>query len=145
MAQKLSTGSISNLEESENREEDKDKKKEVIVQYIIVRNDAYRNQERSFNSILQHTSSASAAVIHKHYHHKYTRDYLKDLDNMRKKVFQVNDEKELFELENKLVSNEIDYRMWIKQPGNYATCIATRPYPITEISSHFKNVKLYKK
>ena len=145
MAKKRSTGSISNQEESEDREDGKEKKKELIVQYIIVRNDVYRNQERSFNQILQHTSSAAAAVIHKYYHHKNTRDYLKDLDGMRKKVFQVHDEKELFALENNLVSNEIDYKMWIKQPGNFATCIATRPYPISEISEHFKTVKLYKK
>ena len=145
MAQKISTGSTSNAEEPDNREEEKEQKKEVIVQYIIVRNDAYRNQDRSFSAILQHTCSAAAAVIHKHYHHKYTREYLKDLDGMKKKVFQVNDEKELFALENKLVSNEIDYKMWIKQPGNCATCIATRPYPMSEISSYFKNVKLYKK
>ena len=143
MAQKRSTGSTSNQEEPENREDEKDK--EILVQYIIIRNDVYRNQKGSFNSMLQHTSSASAAVIHKHYNHKYTREYLKDLDGMRKKVFQVDDEKELFALENKLVSNEIDYRMWIKQPGDCATCIATRPYPTTEIATFFKNVKIYKK
>lgn len=145
MEKKLSTSSISNQEDPEGRENEKEKKKEVIVQYIIVRNDAYRNQERSFNQLLQHTSSAAAAVIHKYYHHKNTREYLKDLDGMRKKVFQVENEEELFALENNLVSNEIDYKMWTKQPGNYATCIATRPYPITEISHYFKTVKLYKK
>ena len=64
---------------------------------------------------------------------------------MRKKIFQVKDEKELYDLSNVLTLNKIDFKVWIKQPGNYATCIATRPYPVTEISQHFKNVKIYKK
>ena len=142
MSQKQSTGSITSEQEApENGEEEK----EVIVQYIIIRNDVYRNQERSFNTILQHTSSASSFMIHKHFHHKYTREYLKDGDDMRKKIFQVKDEKELSDLSNLLLSSNIDYKTWIKQPGNYATCIATRPYPVTELSKYFKNVKIYKK
>ena len=68
-----------------------------------------------------------------------------DGDDMRKKIFQVKDEKELSDLSNLLLSSNIDYKTWIKQPGNYATCIATRPYPVTELSKYFKNVKIYKK
>ena len=148
MSKKQSTGSVTSEQEApENGEVERkgEEEKEVIVQYIIVRNDVYRNQERSFNTILQHTSSAATSMIQKHYHHKYTRDYLKDGDDMRKKIFQVKDEKELSDLSNKLTLNNIDFKVWIKQPGNYATCIATRPYPVTEISQHFKNVKIYKK
>ena len=140
MEKKHSTGSTSQEIPEEAEEE-----KELIVQYIIVRGDLHRKQEKSFNAILQHTTSASTAAIHKYYHQKCTREYLKDLDGMRKKVFQVNDEKGLLDLESKLVLNKIDYRMWFKQPDNYATCIATRPYPITEIAEYFKNVKIYKK
>ena len=148
MSKKQSTGSVTSEQEApENGEVERkgEEEKEVIVQYIIVRNDVYRNQERSFNTILQHTSSAATSMIHKHYHHKYTRDYLKDGDDMRKKIFQVKDEKELSDLSNTLTLNNIDFKVWIKQPGNYATCIATRPYPVTDMSQHFKNVKIYKK
>ena len=142
MSKKQSTGSVTSEQEApENGEEEK----EVIVQYIIVRNDVYRNQERSFNTILQHTSSAATSIIHKHYHHKNTREYLKDGDDMKKKIFQVNDIKELSTLANLLQSNSIDFRIWVKEPDNIATCLATRPYPVSEISKYFKNVKIYKK
>ena len=142
MSKKESTGSItSELEAPEKVEEEK----EIIVQYIVIRNDVYRNQERSFNTILQHTSSASTLIIQRHYNHKYTREYLRDGDEMRKKIFQVQDVKELSDLLNQLKSNSIDFQPSMKQPGNSVVCIATRPYPVTEVSQYFKNVKIYKK
>ena len=141
MAKKQSTGS--NKEISTNGEEEK----EIIVQYIIVRNDLGRTtgHDKTFNALLKHTTSASTAAIHKFYKHEDTEAYLKDLDSMKKKVFQVDDEEELFDFENKLILHKIDYKMWIKQPDNYATCIATRPYPISEIAEYFKNLKIYKR
>ena len=116
-----------------------------IVQYIIVRSDLGRNQDRAFNTLISHTSSASTAAIHMFYKHEHTKSYLKDEDNMRKKIFQVDSEEELLELDIKLMIQKIDYRMWLKQPENYATCIALRPYPVSEIAEHFKKLKLYKK
>ena len=122
-----------------------EEEKEPVAQYIVVRSDVYRKQDMSCNAILQHTSSASVAAIHKYYHHNHTKEYLKDIDAMRKKVFQVDNEKEISDLEKKLVLYKIDYRTWTKQPENKVCCIATRPYPINEIAPHFKNIRIYKK
>ena len=122
-----------------------EEEKEPVAQYIVVRSDVYRKQDISCNAILQHTSSTSVAAIHKYYHHNHTKEYLKDIDAMRKKVFQVDNEKEISDLEKKLVLYKIDYRTWIKQPENKVCCISTRPYPINEIAPHFKNIRIYKK
>ena len=127
------------------KEANGEEEKEPIVQYIIVRNDLGRNQDRAFNTLISHTSSASTAAIHMYYNHEDTKAYLKDGDNMRKKILQVENEEELLELDIKLMIQKVDYRMWLKQPENYATCIATRPYPISELAQHFKKLKIYKK
>ena len=119
--------------------------KEALFQYIIVRSDLGRNQDRAFNTLISHTSSASTAAIHMFYNHEHTKAYLKNGDNMRKKIFQVDSEEDLLELDIKLMIQKVDYRMWLKQPEKYATCIATRPYPNSELAEHFKNLKLYKK
>ena len=37
----------------------------------------------------------------------------------------------------------MDYKLWIEQPENYPTCLATKPYPRDEISKFFKKFKLY--
>ena len=134
-----------NTNPEKDREANGDEAKEVLVQYIIVRNDISRNQDRAFNTLISHTSSAATAAIHMYYNHEHTKAYLKDGDNMRKKIFQVENEEELLELDIKLMIQKVDYRMWLKQPENYATCIATRPYPISALAEHFKNLKIYKK
>ena len=142
MAKKQST--TSNKEVLANGEEEKEK----IVQYIVVRNDLGRNQDRAFNTLISHTASAATAAIHIYYKHEHTQQYLKDLedlDNPNKKVFQVEDEDGLLELDTQFMLHKVEYRMWIKQPENYATCIATRPYPKSELDPYFKNLKVYKR
>ena len=124
---------------------EEDNKEEVIVQYIAVRNDLGRNQSRSFNTLIAHTASAATAAVHMYGEHEHTEAYLKDVNNMRKSIFQVDNEDELFDLDNRLMMNKVDYKMWIKQPENSATCIATRPYPKSELEKHFKDLKIYKK
>ena len=119
--------------------------KEAIVQYLIVRSDLGRYQDRAFSSMISHTSSAATAAIHMFYGHEHTRAYLKNGDNMKKKILQVDSEDELLELDIKLMIAKVDYRMWLKSPEKYATCIATRPYPASEIAEHFKHLKIYKK
>ena len=119
--------------------------KEAIVQYLIVRSDLGRYQDRAFNSLISHTCSASTAAIHMFYNHEHTKAYLKNGDNMKKKILQVDSEDELLELDIKLMIAKVDYRMWLKSPEKYATCIATRPYPNSEIAQHFKHLKIYKK
>ena len=143
MARKQS--SADSKKQSKEVVDNKEEKKEIIVQYIVVRNDLPRNQDRSFNTLISHTASAATAAIHMCYKHEHTEEYLQDLDDLRKTIFQVDDEEQMFDLDNKLMLNKVDYKMWIKQPENYATCIATRPYPKSEIAEYFKNLKIFKK
>ena len=119
--------------------------KEELVQYIIVRSDLGRYQDRAFNSLISHTSSACTSAIHMFYSHEHTKAYLKNGDSMKKKILQVDSEDELLELDIKLMIAKVDYRMWLKSPEKYATCIATRPYPSSEIAGNFKHLKIYKK
>jgi hypothetical protein len=55
----------------------------------------------------------------------------------------VASEEALTELSEKLAENKMDYKLWIEQPENYPTCLATKPYPRDEISKFFKKFKLY--
>jgi hypothetical protein len=56
---------------------------------------------------------------------------------------QVPSEEALTKLSEKLRENKMDYKLWIEQPENYPTCLATKPYPRDEISKFFKKFKLY--
>lgn len=51
---------------------------------------------------------------------------------------------ELEKLSQNLSANQIDHKLWIEQPENYPTCLATKPYPKQQIQSFFKKLKLFK-
>ncbi len=57
---------------------------------------------------------------------------------------QVPNEGDLNALASVLESNDKDFKLWIEQPENYPTCLATKPYIKTEIQEYFKKFKLLK-
>lgn len=57
---------------------------------------------------------------------------------------QAPSQDELEKLSQDLSANQIDHKLWIEQPENYATCLATKPYPKQQIQSFFKKLKLFK-
>jgi hypothetical protein len=59
-------------------------------------------------------------------------------------LFQAKDEASLSELAKTLTASEIDHKLWVEQPENYPTCLATRPYPKETIMQYFKQFKLLK-
>jgi len=57
---------------------------------------------------------------------------------------QIGDENGLRQLAEVLTVNGIDHKLWIEQPENIATCLATKPYQKQEIQQHFSALKLFK-
>lgn len=58
--------------------------------------------------------------------------------------FQATDEESIVKLSETLSSKGIDHKLWIEQPENIPTCIATRPYVKENIQENFKKFKLFK-
>lgn len=63
---------------------------------------------------------------------------------IRPSVFQAKDEVSLRGLATKLTEENIDHKLWIEQPENIPTCIATKPYPKDQVQKYFKKFKLFK-
>ena len=59
-------------------------------------------------------------------------------------VSQAPDEASLRVLEETLTKNGIEHKMWIEQPENIPTCIATKPYPKADVQNYLKRFKLFK-
>jgi len=59
-------------------------------------------------------------------------------------IVQIGDENGLRQLAEVLTINGIDHKLWIEQPENVATCLATKPYLKQEIQQHFAALKLFK-
>jgi peptidyl-tRNA hydrolase len=59
-------------------------------------------------------------------------------------TLEVKGETQLKNLSEKLEAAGVRHKLWIEQPENIPTCIATAPCPKSQVSSFFKKLKLCK-
>ncbi|XP_028404308.1 putative peptidyl-tRNA hydrolase PTRHD1 [Dendronephthya gigantea] len=114
-----------------------------LVQYIAIRKDLSSTLNWPAGAVIAQACHACSAVIVSYKDDPYTVDYVQDLDRMHKVIVEVPSEEALTKLSTKLSENKMDFKLWVEQPENYATCLATKPYPREEISKFFKKFKLY--
>lgn len=59
-------------------------------------------------------------------------------------VLEAVDEAQLHELAGKMTNAGIKHKLWIEQPENFATCLATAPLPKSIVAPVVKKLKLCK-
>ncbi|KAJ0984188.1 hypothetical protein J5N97_002544 [Dioscorea zingiberensis] len=118
--------------------------KEVVVQYVVLRRDLIDSWP--MGSVVAQGCHAAVAAVWTHRDHPDTAAYCSDdnLNSMHKVTLEVKGEVQIRNLSEKLAGNGIDHKLWIEQPENIPTCIATRPYPRSQVASFFKKLKLCK-
>ena len=57
---------------------------------------------------------------------------------------QIDGEEKLRQLSEKLNMEGVLHKLWVEQPENYPTCLATKPYKKEEVQTYFKKLKLFK-
>lgn len=115
-----------------------------LIQYLIVRRDLIEKFKWNIGSIIAQACHASLAVIYEHINEKNTNDYLRDSLNMRKVVLQVNNQEELNDIHKKLTDSLIGCFLWIEQPENIPTAIATVPSLKDDVFKTIGHLKLFK-
>jgi len=115
-----------------------------LVQYVVVRGDLLRFLSWPTGAVIAQACHASTAILWMHRNDSNTLQYTTDLDNMHKVILEAPGQDELEKLSQNLSANQIDHKLWIEQPENYPTCLATKPYPKQQIQSFFKKLKLFK-
>lgn len=138
-----------------------------IIQYVVLRRDLI--DKWPLGSIITQGCHTSVAAIWTHRDHADTAAYCSpaDLDSMHKArtgveflfssspsgcdetyrmqvTLEVKGEQQIRNLSEKLTAGGIEHKLWIEQPENIPTCIATRPYQKSQIASFFKKLKLCK-
>eukprot|EP00731_Ephydatia_muelleri_P010374 Em0005g960a len=124
----------------------------VLVQYVAVRGDLWRVQKWPIGALIAQGCHATTAVLHTFVDDPNVREYLADVDHMHKVVLEastfitcvVNDEADLLALASSLRGGEVDHKLWMEQPENIPTCLATKPYPKSCVQDYFKKFKLFK-
>lgn len=59
-------------------------------------------------------------------------------------VLEVKDEAQLRGLAAKLAEAGVSHTLWVEQPENYPTCLASKPYRKSDVAQHFKKFQLCK-
>ncbi|XP_072027525.1 putative peptidyl-tRNA hydrolase PTRHD1 [Amphiura filiformis] len=114
------------------------------VQYVIVRRDLLHTLKWPVGAVIAQACHACTAVIHMYYNDENVKQYTDDLDRMHKVVLEAKDEETLRKLSEDLTADDIHHKLWMEQPENIPTCLATKPYPKEHIQKYFKKLKLFK-
>lgn len=115
-----------------------------IVQYIVVRSDLVRELKWPVGALIAQACHAVTAISHQFHEDELMKLYLDDLDNMHKVVLEAPNEQSILKLKLSLEENHIAHKLWIEQPENIPTCLATKPYRKEEVQQYFKKFKLLK-
>ncbi|KAG9454481.1 hypothetical protein H6P81_007385 [Aristolochia fimbriata] len=117
---------------------------DVLIQYVVMRRDLIDTWP--LGSILAQGCHASVAAIWAEKDDLHSAEYCSEqnLDRMHKVVLEVKGETQIINLSEKLVAGGIAHKLWIEQPENIPTCLATKPYPKSVVSSFFRKLKLCK-
>nr|CAB3488182.1 unnamed protein product [Digitaria exilis] len=121
---------------------------DVLVQYVVLRRDLADTWP--LGSVVAQGCHAAVAAVWAHRDHPDTAAYCgpDNLDRMHKAcstvTLEVKGETQLKNLAEKLQAAGVRHKLWIEQPENIPTCIATAPCPKSQVSSFFKKLKLCK-
>ncbi|KAL1300876.1 putative peptidyl-tRNA hydrolase PTRHD1 isoform X3 [Arachis ipaensis] len=127
-----------------NQTESPSENADVVVQYVVLRRDLIDTWP--LGSVVTQGCHASVSAVWSNKDDPLTIDYCspEKIDSMHKVTLEVKGEAQIKNLSEKLTSGGIIHKMWIEQPENIPTCLATKPYPKSVLSSYFKKLKLCK-
>ncbi|KAK4519594.1 Glucosamine-phosphate N-acetyltransferase-like protein [Mucor velutinosus] len=100
---------------------------EPLTMFIVVRKDLAKNLQWSTGSVMTQACHAATAILHITREDENTKEYLSDLDNMRKVVLETKNEGSLEKLATILTEHQVPYKKWIEQPENIPAALATAP------------------
>ncbi|GIM02627.1 hypothetical protein Vretimale_7507, partial [Volvox reticuliferus] len=119
---------------------------DFLVQYVVIRKDLWGSLGWPLGSVVAQACHASSAAMWMYRDEEATQQYLapENIDHMRKVVLEVKDEAQLRKLSEQLAQGGIGHKLWVEQPEDFPTCLATRPYAKSQVASYFKKFQLSK-
>ena len=111
-----------------------------LFQYIVLRRDLQEKLGWPLGSLVAQAAHASVAAIASHAMDAETVAYIAPdaLRCMHKAVLEVKGEAQLASLAGRLEAAGIAHFVWIEQPENIATALATSPARKSALAPHFK-------
>ena len=113
-----------------------------LIQYVVLRKDLWATDGWPLGSIVAQACHASSAAMHLFRDDPATQAYLADVDHMHKVVLECKDEAALRALSLTLEEAGVPHKLWVEQPEDYPTALATKPDLKSKIAPHLKALKL---
>ncbi len=110
----------------------------VIVQYILLRTDL----ALSLGASAAQVAHASVAAIWTAREAAPTISYLDSLSSMTKIILKCDDEVSLRSAAASLEAAGVSHHVWVEQPENVPTALATAPLPRDVLKPFFSSFKL---
>lgn len=110
----------------------------VVVQYILLRTDL----ALSLGASAAQVAHASVAAIWTSRESASTLSYLGSLESMTKIILRCDDEVSLRSTAASLAAAGVSHHVWVEQPENTPTALATAPLPRDDLKPFFSSFKL---
>mmetsp|Transcript_31063 Transcript_31063/g.73840 ORF Transcript_31063/g.73840 Transcript_31063/m.73840 type:complete len:198 (-) Transcript_31063:83-676(-) len=117
-----------------------------IIQYVVLRRDLWTELSWPLGSIVAQACHASTAILWETRNDPVVGEYCSshNLDSMRKVVLEIKGETQLRNLSAKLSDAGIPHKLWVEQPEDFPTCLATKPCLRSDVAPFFKKLQLCK-
>eukprot|EP00466_Bigelowiella_natans_P007260 jgi/Bigna1/76617/fgenesh1_pg.42_\ len=115
---------------------------DTIVQYVVVRRDL--KDQWGTGPLIAQACHASTAALWLSRDEEYTKAYTDGLDAMHKVILSAKNENALRKAAKTLEEGGVKCKLWIEQPENIPTALATFPRPRSEIKPFTKGLQLFK-
>ena len=117
-----------------------------VVQYVVVREDLGKALGWSVGSIATQCCHASLKAVWENREDALTAQYLAPgcIDSMHKVVLKCKNETALLTLAASLKDAGVPASLWLEQPENIPTALASKPVVKEDVAPLFKKMQLYR-
>lgn len=117
-----------------------------LVQHVVIRRDLVDALKWPLGSVVAQGCHAAVAAIWQERDRSLVQQYCGEdnIDSMHKVVLEIKGEAQLRALSEKLREGGVGHKLWVEQPENMATCLATAPHHKADVAAYFKKLKLCK-
>eukprot|EP00051_Salpingoeca_urceolata_P031754 m.12851 g.12851 ORF g.12851 m.12851 type:complete len:225 (+) comp4372_c0_seq1:194-868(+) len=117
---------------------------EVVVQHVVIRRDLLQLPGWTIGSVVSQACHATLAAVVTNQQDGDVQNYLADLDSMHTVALEIKSEQALRALASKLSQAGVPHYLWVEQPENFASCLATKPMQRGNIPKALRKLKLFK-
>ncbi|KAH8067676.1 aminoacyl-tRNA hydrolase [Aureococcus anophagefferens] len=115
-----------------------------LIQYVVLRRDLQESEGWPLGALVAQGAHAAVAAVVESMGADDTRAYVapEALGSMTKAVLELKGEPQLRALSEKLAADGRAHHLWVEQPENVATCLATAPGRKSALAPHFRKCRL---